>query len=72
MKVNIKEALRKVQKLWRYITFAVVLFTILFTFEGLRIRREIQKLGVEMKPFHDLLYMVLATAICYVIKEGTY
>lgn len=72
MKLSIKNTLRKIQKLWPYITFCVLIFTALFTIEGLRIRREIMKLGVEMKPFTDLFQMVVATILCYVIKEAAY
>ena len=72
MKFSIKENLRKIQKLLPYVSVFVVIFTLGFTFEGFRIRREFIKLGVEVKPMHHLIYMAISTIIVYLIKEVAY
>ena len=68
--MGLKDALRKVQKLWKYLIIVVVLLAIRFLYGAYILRKAFVEVGHEVKPFSHLSYMLASIIIVYIFKES--
>lgn len=69
--MGLKDTLRKVQKLWKYLIIIFVLLAIRFIWGGFILRKAFRDLGYEVKPFSHLLYMLVSIVLVYILKESS-
>lgn len=67
-----KAIFRKIQTIWTYLIYVVLLAFALLIKEGLAVRVELDKAGYALKPWSDLTYILIATGVVYAIKESLY